>query len=204
MEKPELKCSFGVLSRPDGSTIFCEGKTSILAGIYGPVEVKLQKAHIDKACVECYFRPKTGLLGVQDRLRESLIRNICEASLAVSLYPRTAVLVNLQEMQNSGQLISCAVNAVCLACLDAGIDMKFLFGAVSCFLNGQGDFCFLPPINEDSIKALFVFVFNNTTGSILASHTEGCFSTVQFEKALSLCRDESVNVFKFFKHSLVH
>lgn len=95
----------------------------MLASVYGPVEVKLQKVLIDKASVECYYRPKSGagwwhynltflqqnsvlsyITGIQDRFRESIIRNICETALAATLHPRTAILINLQEMQNRGQV----------------------------------------------------------------------------------------------------
>lgn len=34
-----------------------------MAGVYGPVEVKMQKVLIDKASVECFYRPKTGASG---------------------------------------------------------------------------------------------------------------------------------------------
>jgi len=203
MPKPHLKCKFSALTRPDGSVQLCEGETVVLAAVYGPVEVKMQKVLIDKASVECFYKPKAGLPGVSDRFRESLIRNICETSITASLYPRSAVLVNIQEMQNRGQLISCAINASCLACLDSGMDMKFVFGAVSCFLTQEEEFNFIPPITEEKIKALFVLVFNNTSGSLIASHTEGCFSMEQYQKALSLCREESKHVFSFFKKSIL-
>ncbi|KAJ8936281.1 hypothetical protein NQ314_012429 [Rhamnusium bicolor] len=211
MEKLNFSCKLGVLSRPDGSAMFCEGdlkissflgETIVIAGLYGPVEVKMQKVLIDKASVECSYRPKSGLPGVEDRLYESLIRNICETSLMAALYPRSAVLITLQEMHNNGQLISCAINAACLACLDSGIDMKFMFGSVTCFLTKQEELCLKPPINEKDIKAFFVFVFDNTKGRILASHTKGSFSKEQYEEALHLSREESKNVFIFFKKSM--
>ncbi|KAJ8947297.1 hypothetical protein NQ318_014195 [Aromia moschata] len=126
------------------------------------------------------------------------MRNIVMASL----YPRSAVLINLQEMHNSGQLISCAINAACMACLDSGIDMKFMFGAVTCFLTKQEQLCLIRPFNENDVKASFVFVFDNSNGRILASHTEGCFSQEQYEEALHLCREESKNTFTFFKQTL--
>lgn len=44
------------------------------------------------------------IAGVGDRLYEYLIRNICETSLVATLYPRSAVLVNIQEMHNSGHV----------------------------------------------------------------------------------------------------
>ncbi|XP_050295066.1 exosome complex component RRP46 [Anthonomus grandis grandis] len=202
--KYTLKCKLGVLTRPDGSALFCEGETAVIAGIYGPIEEKMQKIQIDKATVECIYRPVSGLPGLQDRFREHLIRNICATAVASSLYPRTGVVINIQEMQNHGQTISCAINAACMACLDSGIDMKFIFAAVSCFLTKDEEFSFSPPMNESSLKGLFVFVFNNTSGKILATHTEGCFSVEQYQNALSLCRDESENVIRFFKTTLLN
>nr|CAH7759531.1 unnamed protein product [Callosobruchus chinensis] len=203
MEGPIYRCNLDILSRPDGSVLFCEGKTTVIAGVYGPVEVKIQKAHIDKATVECHYRPKSGQPGVEDRLYESFIRNTCEASLVAALYPRSAVLVTLQEMQNDKQLISCAVNAACMACLSSGIDMKFMFGAVTAFLTKDEALILEPPVSEKDIKALFVIVFESTEGRILACHTEGCFSQEQFQKATSICEDQCVNVFKFFKKTLL-
>lgn len=101
------------------------------------------------------------------------------------------------------QLISCAVNAACLACLDSGIDMKFVFGAVSVYLTNSKEFRFIPPISENELTAMFVFVFNNTTGSVIASHTEGSYSSEQYKTALNLCKEESKNVFSFIKKLLI-
>nr|CAI5863928.1 unnamed protein product [Callosobruchus analis] len=203
MEGPIYRCNLDILSRPDGSVLFCEGKTTVIAGVYGPVEVKIQKAQIDKATVDCHYRPKSGLPGVEDRLYESFIRNTCETSLVAALYPRSAVLITLQEMQNDKQLISCAVNAACMACLSSGIDMKFMFGAVTAFLTKDEALVLDPPVSEKDIKALFVIVFESTEGRILACHTEGCFSQEQFQQAISICEEQCVKVFKFFKKTLL-
>ncbi|CAH0551281.1 unnamed protein product [Brassicogethes aeneus] len=202
MEKGELQCKFGILSRPDGSVMLSEGNTTVIAGIYGPVEVKMQKVLIEKAAVECHYRPKSGLPGVEDRFYESIIRNICETALAASMFPRSAISVVIQEMQNSGELISCAINAACLACLDSGIDMKCMFAAVSCFLGENNQLSLVPPVNRKEIKATFVFVFDNICGKIIASHTDGKFSESLYEEALYICMNESKNIFSFFKKSL--
>ncbi|KAL1513873.1 hypothetical protein ABEB36_003214 [Hypothenemus hampei] len=202
-EFPQLKCELGVLSKSDGSAALAEGESVMLASVCGPIEVKLQKLLTDKTSVECCYRSKAAE-GIQDRFRETILKNICETALMASLHPRSSILVNLQEMQNGGQLLSCAVNAACLACLNAGVDMKFTFAAVSCFLNKFEEFSFVPPINENEVKALFVLVFNSTTGSIIASHTEGSFTTEQFQHGLKLCREQSQFVFKFFKESVIN
>ena len=43
--------------------IFFEGNTSVMVGVYGPAEVRLNKEIVDKATVEVVFRPKTGIPG---------------------------------------------------------------------------------------------------------------------------------------------
>ncbi|XP_023030202.2 exosome complex component Rrp46 [Leptinotarsa decemlineata] len=196
-------CRLGELSRPDGSVMLSEGETTVVAGVYGPVEVKMKNILIDKASVECHFRPKSGLPGVQIKSFESIIRNICETALVASLYPRSAVLVAIQEMQNSGQLVSCAVNAACLACLDSGIDMKCMFAAVTCFLTNSEELTLVPPLNQKDLKASFVIVFDNTKGTILDSQIMGAFSEQQVEEAINLCREESKHIFEFYKRTLL-
>lgn len=48
-----------------------------MAGIYGPVEVKMQKVLIDKASVECYYRPKSGAPGkIENQSVSSMLRYI--------------------------------------------------------------------------------------------------------------------------------
>ncbi|EFA07181.2 exosome complex component RRP46 [Tribolium castaneum] len=202
MSKLKSSCKLGILSRPDGSVLFSQDETTVVAGVYGPVESKANKALVEKACVEAHFRPKSGLPGVKDRLNESIIRNVCEAAIATAMYPRTSVVVVIQEMQNNGQLISCALNAACLALLDSGIDMKCMFAAVTCFIHKDESLVFTPPINEDQVKAMFMFVFDSVEKSIIASHTDGSFSVEQYKDALSLCKEECANMFDFFKKSL--
>ncbi|KAF2904785.1 hypothetical protein ILUMI_01388 [Ignelater luminosus] len=195
-----INCKLGVLSRPDGSALLTQGETTVMAGIYGPIEVKSQKLLINKASVEVCYRPKAGLPGIGDKFYESIIQNICEAALVSVLYPRSSILVVIQEMQNYGGLIACAVNACCLALLSSGIDMKFLIASVSCAMDNQG----ILHLNPDKIiwqnaTATFVFVFDSTVQRIVASHTSGSFSSLQYQDALDLCKNGSKEVFEFYK-----
>ncbi|XP_015706029.1 exosome complex component RRP46 [Coturnix japonica] len=58
-----FSCEQGPLSRPDGSATFVQGDTSVLAGLYGPAEVKGSRESPDRATVEVMLRPKVGLPG---------------------------------------------------------------------------------------------------------------------------------------------
>ncbi|KAF5274999.1 hypothetical protein FQA39_LY06936 [Lamprigera yunnana] len=186
----KINCRLGVLSRPDGSVLFTQGDTVILAGVYGPVEVKTQKMLINKASVEAFYQPKIGMPGIGDRLYESIIQNTCETSLLSTLYPRSSIVIVIQEMQDGGGIISCAVNACCFALLNSGIDMKFLVASATCALDENGVFHLDPDkliINKS--KATFVFVFDNVAKRIIASHTSGSFNLAQYGEALELCKN---------------
>lgn len=118
-------CNLNTLSRPDGSALYSQGKcqflnnhnkflhsvlhflgkTTIVAGVYGPTECKNTKILIDKAHIEMHYRPKSGLPTVGDRLHEAILKNICETSLLSVLYPRTSIVIVVQEMQSGGEVI---------------------------------------------------------------------------------------------------
>uniref|UniRef100_A0AC11D5H7 Exosome component 5 n=1 Tax=Ovis aries TaxID=9940 RepID=A0AC11D5H7_SHEEP len=98
-------CEQNLLSRPDGSASFLQGDTSVLAGVYGPAEVKISKEIFNKATLEVILRPKTGLPGVAEKSRERLIRNTCEAVVLGALHPRTSITVVLQVVSDAGSLL---------------------------------------------------------------------------------------------------
>ncbi|KAF5273717.1 hypothetical protein FQR65_LT17125 [Abscondita terminalis] len=174
--------------------------TIVIVGVYGPIEVKNQKLLISKASVETHYRPKTGTPGIGDRLYETTIQNICETALVSALYPRSSIVIIIQEMQNCGGIISCAVNACCFALLHSGIDMKFLVASAGCALDDNGIFHLDPDkYVSEKAKANFVFVFESVARTIVASHTSGSFNLPQFEEALELCKKACEGIFDFYK-----
>nr|KAF6285617.1 exosome component 5 [Myotis myotis] len=102
-------CEQNLLSRPDGSASFLQGDTSVLAGVYGPAEVKVSKEIFNKATLEVILRPKIGLPGVAEKSRERLIRNTCEAVVLGALHPRTSITIVLQVISDAGSLSECLI-----------------------------------------------------------------------------------------------
>lgn len=78
------------------------GETAVAATIIGPTEVKLHNLQIDKAHVDVLYHSKAGLVTVADKLREKIIKNTVDAALLSVLYPRSAIILQIYEMENGG------------------------------------------------------------------------------------------------------
>lgn len=61
----------------------------------------------------------------------NLIRNTFESVIITTLYPRAQIEIFVEVMQADGGVLPCAINAVTLACANAGIPMTDLLVACS-------------------------------------------------------------------------
>lgn len=80
---------------------YCVGETTAAATINGPGEVKLQNLQIDKAHVEVLYRSKSGVPSITDKLRERIIRETCESAISSVLYPRSSIILQIHEIENT-------------------------------------------------------------------------------------------------------
>lgn len=120
-----MHCKLNAQTRSDGSVLLTQGKpiivdhfdsenfklngiicvlgdTAVTSTVTGPIEVKLHNLQIDKANVEVYYRSKSGLPSIADKLREKIVRNTCESALLAVLYPRSSIFLQIHEMENAG------------------------------------------------------------------------------------------------------
>ncbi|XP_035240170.1 exosome complex component RRP46 isoform X2 [Anguilla anguilla] len=147
----EFGCEQNLLSRPDGSSSFVQGDTSVLAGVYGPAEVKISKEIYDRATMEVVIQPKVGLPGVKERAREQCVRETCEAALLSTLHPRSSLSLVLQVVHDDGSLLSCCLNAACMALMDAGLPMGCLFCGVTCAIDPEGHIVTDPTAQQEKV-----------------------------------------------------
>uniref|UniRef100_A0A1B6KD59 Uncharacterized protein n=1 Tax=Graphocephala atropunctata TaxID=36148 RepID=A0A1B6KD59_9HEMI len=195
-----LKCEINVLKNPDGSAMLAQGDTVFLAAVYGPVEVKLQKFQIDKASVEAVYKSKSGNTCVNDRMKENLVKNVCESALLTSLHPRTAINIVIQEMQDCGGGLACAVNAACLALINSGLSMRYLVAAVSCMVDAEGAVVIDPDSKKlEEAQGTMTFVFDNSQLDVIGLHTNGMISETQHEEALRQCKLCADQLFVYFR-----
>uniref|UniRef100_A0A1B6FIE5 Uncharacterized protein n=1 Tax=Cuerna arida TaxID=1464854 RepID=A0A1B6FIE5_9HEMI len=195
-----LKSELNVLKNPDGSAILAQGDTVFLAAVYGPVEVKIQKFQIDKASIEAVYKSKSGITCVDDRIKENLVKNVCESALVTSLHPRTAINVIIQEMQDCGGGLACAVNSACLALINSGLSMRYLFAAVSCMVDGDGTIVIDPDSKQlEEAQGSMTFVFDSVLLDVIGLHTDGMISETQHEEACRQCKICAEQLFVYFR-----
>ncbi|XP_064296155.1 exosome complex component RRP46 isoform X2 [Phalacrocorax carbo] len=191
-----FSCEQGLLSRPDGSAAFLQGDTSVLAGLYGPAEVKGSKELPDRAALEVLLRPKVGLPGVVERSREQLLRQTCEAVVLGALHPRTAITLVLQ-------LLSCCLNAACMGLLDAGLPLSSLFCGVTCALDANGAIVLDPTTRqEQEARAVLTFAIDSAERKVLMATTKGSCSVEEMQQCLAAAQRAADTIFQFYRDSV--
>ncbi|EGC39763.1 hypothetical protein DICPUDRAFT_85962 [Dictyostelium purpureum] len=185
-----------LLNKADGSAKFSQNKTSVLAAVYGPIEVNsARKEKILKSYVEVTFTPALGNTTYLDKEKELLVKNAVESVILTTLHPRTQVSVIIQVYSDDGSIVSCSINAACLALLDAGIEMNGLIGSIT-LMNEDDDEdnnkCLMivdPDLNEENnSKAMAIFAFSSNSNNIVMSKTIGTLTEDQYFECLKAAR----------------
>lgn len=84
--------------------------------------------------------------------------------------------------------------------LDAGIEMQFMVGAVTCIIDENNEFIIEPNHLEiEKAKAIFHIAYNGANGHVATSSTKGVFSKEQYMEAVNLCRKASSRIFAHYK-----
>lgn len=175
----------------------------MIAAAYGPAEVRSSKELIDKATLEVVFRPKVGIPGCAEKLMERVIRNSCEPVVLTTRHPRSSLTIVVQLVQDCGSLLSCSINAACMAMVDAGFPMKCLFCAVTSALNGSGEIHLDPTLEQEKIaSAVMTFAFDSKSKNVMTSSTTGSFTLNEYNKCLEACRTAAIKLFDFFRLSV--
>ncbi|KAH1181011.1 exosome complex component RRP46-like [Mauremys mutica] len=198
-----FSCELGPLGRPDGSAAFLQGDTSVLAGLYGPAEVKVSKELYDKATVEVMLKPKVGLPGVFEKNREQLIRKTCEAVILGALHPRTSISIVLQVISDAGALLACCLNAACMGLMDAGLPMKSLFCGVTCALDATGAITLDPTAKQEKeARAVLTFAISSVERQVLMCTTKGTCSVEELQQCIAAAQRASGAIFHFYRDSV--
>ena len=197
-----MYCQLGYSSKADGSAQLSQGKTTVIAGVFGPVEVKRSREHPDRMDIEITLQPRVGQSGVESRSKESIIHDIIKSCSRITLHPRAGLNLSLHVLeQDEGVTVAC-INAACLALADSGVAMSRMFAAVSIAVIDSK--IVLDPtakmIRKAGESCLITFVFESRNREVIATHMEhGKCSEAKFQECMGTARKASANMFEFYR-----
>ena len=203
-----MYCQLGYTSKADGSAQLSQGQTSVIAGVYGPVEVKRSREHPDRMDIEVTLQPRVGQSGVECRSREMIIHDIIKSCSRVSMHPRSGLNLSLHVLEQDEGISAACINAACLALADSGVSMKCLFAAVSIAIikdtEQSVDRIVLDPTAKTLRKAqescLITLVFESRNREIIATHMEhGKCSEAKYQECMGTARKASAKMFEFYR-----
>jgi exosome complex component RRP41 len=137
-----IKLKVGVVDNADGSVYYEQGLNKVLITVHGPQEPIRKKGNeilTDKGSIEVNLHDAP-YSGVERKKHRSSDRKIIEIENSVKetmnsvimseLYPRSCINIVIHIFESDGSIICSILNAACIACMDAGIQMVDMI--VSC------------------------------------------------------------------------
>jgi exosome complex component RRP46 len=198
----------GLLNRADGSAKYTAGRTSVMAAVYGPIGVKIKDEILDRATIHVHWSAATGSGGPAEREKELIIKQVLLNVIIATLHPRTLIKIAIQELNDDGSLLSAAINAACMALVDAGISLKSWVASTTCAITPNGDFLLDPDrFEESSSRAKLLFAFNNQTDGVIACHNFGTLRKEEGEgeefylSCLAAARTSALTVFSYYEQT---
>jgi exosome complex component RRP41 len=190
-----IELKVGVLKQADGSASIRQGKTYIIAAVYGPRE--LHPRHLtlnDRAYLRVEYRMAT--FSVPDRKRPApsrrekeismVVANALKPSLFLEAFPKAVVDVFVQVIQADGGTRCAAINAASLALADAGIPMRSLIPAVAV---GKADGRLIVDLGDEEDKygqGDVPMAIIPTTDEITLLQQDGIFTKEELQEAMQM------------------
>jgi len=206
-----IKLEVGILSNADGSAYIEQGRSKILAAVYGPRE--LHPRHLalpDRAMLRCRYHMAP--FSVEERKSPApsrreielskVIREALEPTIFLELYPRTAIDLYIEILQADGGTRCAGITVASLALADAGIPMRDL--VVACAA-GKVDGQIVLDLNdvEDKLgEADVPLAMMPSLGAITLLQMDGMLTVEEFEQAINLAMEGCRQIYKLQKEAL--
>uniref|UniRef100_A0A8C0U459 Exosome component 5 n=1 Tax=Cyanistes caeruleus TaxID=156563 RepID=A0A8C0U459_CYACU len=101
------------------------------------------------------------------------------------------------------QLLSCCLNAACMALLDAGLPLATLFCGVTCALQPDGTILLDPTARqEQDARAILTFAIASSERKVLMATTKGSCSVEEMQQCLAAAQRAADTIFQFYRDSV--
>ena len=206
-----IKLEVGILSNADGSAYMEQGKTKILAAVYGPKEVHPRHLALpDRAILRCRYHMapfsveerKSPAPSRREMELSKVIREALEPSIFLEYYPRTAIDVFIEVLQADGGTRCAGITVASLALANAGIPMRDLVCACAA---GKVDGVIvldLTDIEDKKGEADVPFAMMPNTESVTLLQMDGMLTPEEFEKAFNMAIEGCKKIYSLQKEAL--
>ncbi|EXJ77225.1 hypothetical protein A1O3_10383 [Capronia epimyces CBS 606.96] len=203
------KAILHTLVNADGSATYTAANNGcqIIAGVNYPVEVPYRSDEIPESTfIQVNLRPHNGVGMVKERHVEELIMRTLQTVVLGDETPRTMLQITLQVVsvesdeslpggvKGGGQgetyldVLTSALNASILGCLDAGVQMKAVAGAALVGISQDGRLIAGPSVvQRKKCTSLHVFAFTSD-GKTVLMESEGKCSVGDWKQAQQVAR----------------
>lgn len=201
----------GVLSNADGSAYIEQGKSKVLAAVYGPRE--LHPRHLalpDRAILRCRYHMAP--FSVEERKSPAptrreielskVVREALEPAIFLEKFPRTAIDVFIEVLQADGGTRCAGTTVAALALADAGIPMRDLVAACAA---GKVDGVLVLDLNDIEDKegeADMPVAYMPNLGLISLLQMDGTLTIEEFNQALNLALEGCKQIYMLQKEAL--
>jgi len=206
-----VKMEVGVLSNADGSAYIEQGRSKILAAVYGPREVHPRHLALpDRALLRCRYHMAP--FSVEERKSPApsrreielskVIRQALEPAIFLEKFPRTSIDVFIEVLQADGGTRCAGTTAAALALADAGIPMRDL--VVACAA-GKVDGVLVLDLNDIEDKegeADLPVAYMPNLGVVSLLQMDGLLTVDEFKQALDLAIEGCKQIYKMQKEAL--
>ncbi len=206
-----IKIEVGVLGNADGSAYIEQGKTKILAAVYGPKELHPKHMALpDRALLRCRYHMAP--FSVEERKSPApsrreielskVIREALEPSIFLEYYPRTSIDIFIEVLQADGGTRCASIVAASLALADAGIPMKDLVSACAAG-KVQGHLVLdLTDVEDKEGEADVPFALLPNYNAVTLLQMDGMLTVEEFEQVMKMALDGCRRIYQIQKEAL--
>ena len=206
-----VKIEVGILSNADGSAYIEQGKSKILAAVYGPRE--LHPRHLalpDRALLRCRYhmapfsveQRKSPAPSRREMELSKVVREALEPSIFVEYYPRTSIDLFIEVLQADGGTRCAGITVASLALADAGIPMRDLVAACAAGKVEGRLVLDLTDLEDKGGESDVPLALMPNFNAITLLQMDGMLTIEEFEHALNLALDGCKRIYGLQKEAL--
>eukprot|EP00189_Rhodosorus_marinus_P012261 CAMPEP_0184743884 /NCGR_PEP_ID=MMETSP0315-20130426/6666_1 /TAXON_ID=101924 /ORGANISM="Rhodosorus marinus, Strain UTEX LB 2760" /LENGTH=242 /DNA_ID=CAMNT_0027215323 /DNA_START=272 /DNA_END=1001 /DNA_ORIENTATION=+ len=155
-----LKVEQDFLEQCDGSSRLACGGTVVMAAVYGPIECPLKAQLLDRAIVRVDVKGASSTIARSSKWLEKYFRESFEPFIATRMFPRSAIVIALQVVEDDGSVLATGINAGMMALVDAVVPLRSIVCASSVAMNSNNTLVLDPTQAEQGeavVHATFAF-----------------------------------------------